>query len=170
VETFAQKFSKILAEQGFITSEAAASISRDFKTRSKESLVYFLIDEGLVPRNEILKALSRYFNLPSFDSVGYLFDHDLVGSFPKDFLISNGLIPMSLQDDILVVVASDPDQSGLASRVMQFTDANVEFVVGIKRDIWDAIQEFSDKSLTDPEYIEEKETGEDESAVDEESL
>lgn len=173
-QTFVERFAKILADQGSITQSDAESLIKDFKTRSKEAVVYFLIDEGLVPKNQVLKALSRYFNLPSFDASGYLFDHSLVHSFPTDFLTSNGIIPLSLEQDILTVVASQPDQAGLEARIGEYSDAAVEFAVGIKRDIWDAIQEFSDESLTlegqnMTDELDEEE-GADESIVDEESL
>lgn len=172
-QTFVEKFAKILADQDFVSQADAESLIKDFKTKSKETLVYFLIDEGLVQKNQVLKALSRYFNLASFDASGYLFDHALVNSFPVDFLTSNGIIPLSLEQDILTVVASQPDQAGLEARIGEYSDAAVEFVVGIKRDIWDAIQEFSDESLTvsgqnRTDGIEEEEA--DESIVDEESL
>lgn len=167
MESFAERFIKILADQGSITNQDADSIIKDFKSRSQESLVYFLVDEGLVQKNQILKALSRYYNLPSFDATGYLFDNDLVGSFPREFLTSNGIIPLSMEQSILTVVAAEPDQAGLASRIMEYMDANVEFVVGIKRDIWDAIQEFYYTSVTDTDFVEKEENAEDESIVDE---
>ena len=170
-ETFVQKFAKILADQRSIDKKEAFLIAEDFKTRSKESLVYFLIDEGLVPKDEILKALNRYFNIPSFDAIGYFFDNSLVGMFPIEFLTSNGVVPMSLEQGIMTVVASDPDQSGLRARIMEYTDADIEFVVGIKRDIWDAAREYSQKSLTAENTAEEEEEiGQDESVVDEEAI
>lgn len=163
---FVDGFVDILKQQNSIKEEEQKSLKQDFKDRSKESFIYFLLDEGIVPKEEILNALSKYFNVPSFDVNGYLFQHNLVSAFPQDFLTSAGVIPLEEDNDILIVIASEPDTPGLESRVREYTDSDVEFYVGIKRDIWDAIREFSQ----DPVNEEEVEQEEDEFIQDNSSI
>lgn len=164
--TFAEKFVDILGKQKSITEAEETSLIRDFKERSQDALIDFLLEEGLVPKNEILRALSTYYQVPSFDVVGYLFDHDLVHSFPQQFLRFNAIMPADLEEGILLIVTTKPNEPDLATRISQyFPNATIEFVVSIKQDILDAIREFYGKSLT-TEGQEEFETEED-SIVDE---
>lgn len=54
-----------------------------------------------------------------------------------------------MEDDVLVVVASNPDNPDLVSGLGAYTSEDIQFRVGLARDIADAVKEFYDKSLTD---------------------
>lgn len=154
MESFITKFSDILQKIGAINTKQAQDLKKDFKSRSSDAVIYFLLDEGIVTKENILKALSQYYNMPSFDVSGYFFEHDLVSGFSPDFLRSNSIIPLTEENDILTVVAADPEIPGLTPRIEKHTDATVQYVVGLKRDIWDAIREFSELSVTEDSYEE----------------
>lgn len=121
---------------------------KEFGNRSKDGFINFLLDEAYLSKHDVLTILSLVYKVPSFDTVGAFFNHDFIQQFPVDFMRSNSIIPYDEENDIMVVIAADPDQSGLVSRISEYTDAVIEFNVGLKRDIWDAIREFSDSSLT----------------------
>ncbi len=157
-KTDVQQFAALLTEQKSLTEPEAISLARDFRDRSIDATVDFLLEEGLVQKPEILNALSRLYQVPYLDVTGYFFEHDLVHSFPEDFLTGNTMVPVDLEEGILGVVTNDPRQEGLVGRIAQhFPNANIEFMVGIKRDIIDAIREFHRRSLTaeDEEQFEE---------------
>jgi len=86
--------------------------------------------------------------------VGYIFNELLVREFPKDFLLRNNIIPMEVDDEILIVIAGDPAASGLESSIREYVSYGVEFMVGLSRDIEDMVKEYYDKSPTeDPEDL-----------------
>ena len=161
-KTFVENLCNILVRQGSVSEKEADAMKKDFENRSKDAFDYFLTSEGLVTKENVLKALSEYYGIPSVDVVGYFFDHDLVIDFPKDFLLRHAIIPMEMDQEILTVVASQPDMPGLLEDIGRLTKYDIEFLVGNKQDIIDAIEEYYDESNT---YIHDL-TDEDESDLD----
>ena len=151
-EAFTQGLANILVKNKVIASDEAQSMQEMFKDSTKETFDDFLLEEGLVEESDLLKALSEYYQLPSFDVVGYFFDHHLITKFPKGFLLRSGIIPLEVDQNMLIVVASNPDESGLESSIRDFVSYDVNLMVGLKRDISDAVKEFYDLS---PSEIEE---------------
>jgi len=161
-KTFVEKLCDILVKQGSISQKESGNMKKDFGDRSKIAFDYFLISEGLVTKDKVLKALSEYYGVPSVDVVGYFFDHDLVIDFPKDFLLEHVIIPMEMDQEILTVVANQPDKPDLLEQIGRFTKYDIEFLVGNGQDILAAIREYYDESVT---YIHDL-TDEDESDED----
>jgi len=143
-ETFVQKLSEILFNQGTISIEESKAMQKAFKESSKESFDDFLLEEGLVDEADLLEALAAYYEVPGFDVIGYFFDTHLLRLFPEDFLTRNACIPVELDENIMIVVASEPINSLLA-RIGEYTSYDIRFRVGIRRDIVEAVREFYDK-------------------------
>ena len=112
-----------------------------------DGLVDFLLSDGIVTRRDILHALSETFQVPWFDVTGYFFDHQLVHLFPKGFLLRNGVIPLMIDEDELIVVARDPADAELLPLFGEYASYDIQFNVGIRRHIEDAVKEFYDESL-----------------------
>lgn len=142
---FVEKLVSILIRQESVNQKEAESMKKDFYNRSKEAFDFFLIDGGLVSKENVLKALSEYYEVPAVDVVGIFFDHDLVRNFPKDVLLEYTFIPREIDQDILIVVANDPADPKVLDKVEEFTSYTAEFQVGLKQDITDSIREFYDE-------------------------
>jgi general secretion pathway protein E len=159
-ETFAQALCAILVKHNVISEAEGRSMQRSFKNSSKENFDDFLLSEGLVDEEDVLKALGDYYQVPPVDVTGYFFDTVLLRNFPKDFLLRNRIIPLEMEDDILVIVASEPDNPDLLPALGAYTSEDIRFNVGLSIDITDAIKEYYDKSLTDlldeGDYTDEK--------------
>ncbi len=143
-EAFTQGLAEILVKNKIFDPNEAKSMQEMFKDSTKETFDDFLLEEGLIEESDLLKALSQYYQLPSFDVVGYFFDHHLITKFPKGFLLRNGIIPLEVDQNMLIVVASNPDISGLESSIRDFVSYDINLMVGLKRDICDAVKEFYD--------------------------
>lgn len=148
-ETFAQQLCDILVKQNVIDEAEGRALQRSFKNSEKENFDDFLLEEGLIEEAQLLRALGQYYQVPPVDVTGYFFDTQLLRNFPKDFLLRNRIIPIEMDDDIMVVVASDPDNTDLLPAMGAYTSEDIQFRVGLGRDISDAIKEFYDKSPTD---------------------
>lgn len=155
--TFVEKLTDILIKQGSITDKMGHDLKEQFYNRSKEAFDYFLLEEGLVSREDILKALSEYYQVPALDTevpvsagddTGYFFDHNLLMNFPEDFLVENVIIPVRIDQDILTILANEPDKPGLREKIGEYSSYVTEFRVGLKQDIIDAIREYYDESIT----------------------
>lgn len=156
-ETFAQKLSDIFVEQGVITKQESEQMHKLFAQSSKEAFDDFLLEQGLVSEEALLDALAEYYQVPSYDVLGEFFNHQLLTLFPKEFLVRNAVIPLFLEEDILTMVASEPSEH-LREEIDDYVDFGVEFNVGLRRDITDAVKEFYDLALTEvPEDGDKKE-------------
>lgn len=148
-DTFVDKLVAILVKNHVVSEQEGQIYCEQFHDSDHDSFDEFLIEEGLVSKEDLLGALSTYYQLPALDATGYLFDSELVRNFPKDFLLRNEIIPVELEEEILVVAAAHPDDEVLLSNIGNFVDTDIQFNVGLARDITDAVKEFYDKSPTE---------------------
>jgi hypothetical protein len=146
--SFADQITALLVKQGAIAKKEVPSIHRNFAQSAQEQFDDFLLEEGLVDAGALLKALSELYRVPSYDVTDYFFDTHLLHMFPKDFLLRNAIIPLQRDENMLIVVASVPEAEGLESAIGEFVSYDINFYVGIRRDICDAVKEFYDKALT----------------------
>ncbi len=145
-QSFQHKICEVLVRNKVITEQEAVDLQKDFQGRSKETFDEFLINEGFVTRDEILVALSEYYQVPAFNVVGYLFDHQLLVQFPQDFLLRHGAIPLERDENILAFVVSDPNNSDLLPELSEYVSDDIRFLVGFREDIIDSIMEFYEDS------------------------
>ncbi len=151
-ESFVEGLTKILQKRNVIDAQEAKSLQNIFKGANKPNFDDFLLDEGLVEKDDLLNALAEYFQVPPFDVVGYFFNHATVRMFPKEFLSSNGIIPIGRDENMLIVVASNPADPELLPRIGNYVSYDIRFHVGIRQDIYNAIEEFFEQSLTEVDY------------------
>ena len=148
-ETFAQAIANILVKQNVVTPEEGKALQKAFKDSSKEAFDNFLLEKGLVDPENLLKALADHYQVPAFDVVGYFFEHYLLHMFPKGFLLRNAITPLEVDENIMVVVASEPNDPDLLSKIGEHVSYDIRFRVGIRRDICDAVKEFYDRAPTE---------------------
>ena len=111
--SFAKDLTQILVKNKIILDQEAHKLQRLFKESSKENFDDFLLEEGLVNKEDLLKALSQLYKVPAVDVEGYFFQTFLLHKFPKDILHRYAFIPMDVDDDIMSIVASEPDDPRL---------------------------------------------------------
>lgn len=149
--SFVDQITAVLVQQGTLAKKEVPGIHRSFAQAAQEQFDDFLLDEGLVEPEDLLKALSQLYQVPSYDVTDYFFQTHLLRMFPKDFLLRNAIIPLEQDENMLVVVASEPEKEGLESAIGQYVSYDINFFVGIRRDICDAVKEYYDKALTQVE-------------------
>lgn len=148
-EVFSKAFLDILVEQKIVSVEKTSEIYNNFLQSSIEEFDAFLIEEGLADVEQVLVSLGIFYHVPFFNVSGHFFENFLLHKFPKDFLLRNACIPLQVEGDFMIVVAAQPDQVGLQTAMRQYVSYDIEFLVGIGRDIIDAIEEYYDKSLVE---------------------
>ncbi len=148
-ETFVEAFTKILIQQNSIKQDAAKAFKKVFFDRSQATFEDFLIEKGLVSRTKVLNALSQYYNVPAFDVVGQFFDHNVLLKFPKGFLLRNEIIPFEQDENIMFIISSNPNNPELLAKIGRHVSYDIQFMVGLTRDITDAVKEFYDLSLSE---------------------
>lgn len=154
-KTYVEGLLDILVARQLVTPKDADSMKYSFIERSKKAFDYFLLDEGIVEREDLLKAFETYYQVPFFDVQGYFFDSFLLNNFPKDVLLRNCAIPVQLDGPLLQVVAGQPNADQLESVLRSYVSCDIVFNVGIEQDIEDAIKEYYDKALTEDAHAED---------------
>ncbi len=149
-ESFVERLTEILVKRKALDASQAAGLKKAFRDSPKPNFDEFLLDEGLVDKEDLLLALSDYYQVPPFDAMGYFFNHQLVRMFPKEFLRSNAIIPIEKdEEEILIMLANNPADPDLLVRIGRFVSYDIQFRVGILQDIIDSIGEFYDQALTE---------------------
>ncbi|MBI2775098.1 hypothetical protein HYX58_03780 [Candidatus Dependentiae bacterium] len=157
-ETFVESLTKILQKQNAIKQEDAQSLKKIFYDRSDLTFDEFLLEEGLISRSQLLNALSELYQVPAFDATGYFFEYHTLHEFPKDVMLRYLFIPVKLDEnhnlfepdeDILPVIANNPNDPDLLEEIGKYVSYDITFMVGLARDISDAVKEFYDRSPTE---------------------
>lgn len=147
---FIDELTNILLKTGALDPEAAKGLDEAFSQSSHENFDYFLLEEGLVDKEGLLKALSILYQVPSIDVDGIFFETFLLQKFPKDFLLRNGIIPYEQDENMLIVIAVDPADDTLLDSIGEYVSYDIRFFVGIYTDIIDAIESYYETSITQP--------------------
>lgn len=145
-QSFQHKICEVLVKNKVITDQEACDLQRDFKGRSKETFDEFLVNEGFTTRDEILVALAEYYEVPPFNVMGYMFDHNLLLQFPQDFLLRHGVIPLERDENMLAIIVSDPHNTDLLPELAEYVSDDIRLYVGLREDIIDAVMEFYEES------------------------
>ncbi|HRN78058.1 MAG TPA: hypothetical protein PLU71_02370 [Candidatus Dependentiae bacterium] len=147
-KTYVDELTTTLVKLGFFSKTEGDAIKQNFSDSDQAIFDSFLLEQGLIERDDLLRALSIHYQVPSFDVVGYFFESALLHQLPKDFLLRNAIIPLEVDENMLIMIASEPDLSDLVVRINEFVSYDIQFYVGIQEDITDAVKEFYDKAPT----------------------
>lgn len=145
---YIDELTNILLKTGALDPEAAKGLDKLFKASRHESFDQFLLEESFVNKEQLLQALSILYSVPCIDVEGIFFETSLLHKFPKDVLMRNAIIPYQQDQNILIVVASDPSNESLLNIIGEYVSYDIQFFVGIYTDILEAIDEYYDASLT----------------------
>jgi len=148
-ERFVHDFSLILIKHNIFSECEAKALQKSFKDASQETFDEFLLDEGLIDKEDLIRALGQYYQVPAIDLAGYFLQTFLLRKFPKGVMLRNVFIPLEIDQNFMMVAAGEPDNPDLLSIIGKYVSYDIQFRVSIKQDIIDAIREFYDKSDTE---------------------
>jgi hypothetical protein len=155
-QMFVTRLADALVKLQIFSEQEADGLVKEFHGRAKGRIDDFLLTEGIVDREVLLKALQSVYGILPFDVRGHFFNHQLLLFFPKDFLLNKGVIPLDVDDEIMTVVMSNPEDEETIDTLSRYVSYNVNIFVGIQRDIGDAIAEYYDEDVVTAD-IEEQE-------------
>lgn len=155
-QVYIKKLTDMLVRLKAITLEESHDLYESFTQSEHEQFDEFLLEQGLVDKYDLLQALSRIYEVPYMDVSGYFFDTQLLHQFPINFLLENAIIPYEQDGDMLIMVAADPSDPELLAKIGVHASYDIIFNVGIYTDIIDAIREYYEDSLTEPESDEKR--------------
>lgn len=167
---FVSRIAQALVKLKVMSALEAESFEKEFSGRSKARVDDFLLDEGIVDRENLLKAIQAVYNIPSYDVRGHFFNHQILMLFPQDFLVNKAVIPLDIEEDILTIVVSNPEDDETMEMIGNYVPYSVNVLVGIRRDIIDAIEEYYDEDVATSDIADEDSEEIDELAEDESDI
>jgi hypothetical protein len=168
---FAESIATTLAAQGLIKENEVEALYDAFHRSSYDAFEFFLIDERIVEKSDLLEALSKYYQVPAFDVVGHFFQHLLVLTFPEEFLKRYCMIPLEVDENgTLVLVVGNPNNTDLLDVIGDYVSYDISFYVGFPLDILDAIEEFYAQPITHDAVVEDNDIYNNPDIVQEEKM
>lgn len=161
-DTFVTRFAQVLVKNNVMKEAEADSLIQEFYDRAKGNVVSFLLEEGIIEHEDVLKALGSMYDVPAFDVRGHFFNHQWLLFFPKELLLEKALIPLEVEDDLMTVVMSNPEDEDTVERLGEFVSYNINVYVGIQEDIVEAVKEYYDEDVITAETEEQQEESENE--------
>jgi hypothetical protein len=155
-QVFVTRLADAFVKLQVFSADEAESLVKEFQGRAKGRIDDFLLDEGIVDRETLLKSLQAVYSVAPFDVRGHFFNHQLLLFFPKDFLLNQGFIPLDVDDEIMTIVMSNPEDEETLDTLSRYVSYNVNVFVGIRRDISDAIEEYYDEDVVTSDITEQE--------------
>jgi len=134
-------FEQHLVETGLLTREQVEA-SREEKRRSGVSLEQTIVNLGLVPQEDLYRALAEFLGLPYVKLSTYPIDKALIQEVPARFVTHYNFMPVEVRDGILRVAVCDPQDTHLLDELRLVLKRRVEPVVSSPAEITKATTQY----------------------------
>jgi len=135
----ALQLGEILVKSGVLSQEHLVAAIEIQKKSGKLRLGETLIELGLATEIQIAKALEIQFRIPLLDLTEVEIDRNAVSVINEALARKHALIPVSMNENLLVVAISDPLNFFATDDIRRATGLNIRTVISLKSDINRAI-------------------------------
>ena len=122
-----------LVLKGILTEEALENALSAAKAANMK-LGEYLTSHGIVPEEDILKALSEQLNFPLYNPDEFPLDPHLKDLVPQDVARENRLVPLTLEEGVLYCALLDPNNFRALDTVEETCRCQMEPVLCTKAD------------------------------------
>ena len=102
------------------------------QTLSKESgqdMISVIIDKNFASESDIVNTISRSYDLPKIKITSKNIDKEAISSLPKNFIVTNQVLPFSVKNGNLQVAIADPTRLSISSEIKTITNKNIDLFV-----------------------------------------
>ncbi len=119
---------EILIKNGHVTFEQLQNAMDDQRSSSK-TLGEILIDRGYVAESDLINGLAQQYKIPYVRLATYEINPEAVGKVPLDALKKYCVFPIDVQDNMLVVATSNPEDFIAESDLRFLSGMYIKFVL-----------------------------------------
>ena len=125
------KIATLLKNTGKLTETNLIEAKKKFENNGKSPLgiLEYLIEDNSVSEDDIVAAVSRNYALRKIVLTEQTVKKEAIKKLPKDFIMTNEVLPFDLNGRILKIALFDPTKSTLAGKIKSMTGCNVELYV-----------------------------------------
>lgn len=159
-----KRLGDILQEKGLLTQEQLAAALEDQRTTGQR-LGESLVKLGFVTADQVADALSEHLRIERVDFSRRYLAPEIVELVPASMITSHHVLPLDIEDGILVVAMADPLDINVVDDLQRLTGRIIRPVVATEEEISEAFQRTrniaqSARELLDDYRAEEKEEAE----------
>jgi len=103
-----QRIGNILIEQGLITPPQLEEVLKMQSAGNKKRIGEILVELGTINREELFKVLQYIYETEYVDLSNYVIDPEVISLIPEKVALQYRLIPLSINDNELVVAMANP--------------------------------------------------------------
>ena len=125
------KIATLLKNTGKLTETNLVEAKKKFENNGKSPLgiLEYLLEDNSVSEDDIVAAVSRNYALRKIVLTEQTVKKEAIKKLPKDFIMTNEVLPFDLNGRILKIALFDPTKSTLAGKIKSMTGCNVELYV-----------------------------------------
>lgn len=131
---YGSKLGEILINKGLIAFDQLLQSFEEQKNSSK-SVGEILIDKGFVKESDLMEGLSKQYDIPYVKLSNYEINPDAVSKIPLDALKKYCVFPINIEDNMLVVATSNPEDFIAESDLRFLSGMYIKFVLASKSDL-----------------------------------
>ncbi len=139
----------VLLEMGKITDQQHAQVRQEQLEKPGSDATTWLFKDGLIGTNDVLMAKAKLYDL-EFRQIGPEdVDRQAFEKLDIDFIKRSNIVPISMEQDTLVVATSEPANIFAIEDVKRQTQMNLQVVACSSEDIQAVCDSFESESGTD---------------------
>ena len=99
---------------------------------SKESgqgIVSIILDKNFATETDIAETIAKSYDLPKIKITLQNVEPQAISELPKDFILTNQVLPFSMKDGSLQIAIADPTRLSISSEIKTITDKNIDIFV-----------------------------------------
>lgn len=131
---YGSKLGEILINKGLITFEQLQKAFSDQES-SMKSMGELLIDKGFVGEAELMDGLAKQYNMPLVKLSNYEINPEAIAKVPLDALKKYCVFPIDIEDNMLVVATSNPEDCIAESDLKFLSGMYIKFVLASKSEL-----------------------------------
>jgi type IV pilus assembly protein PilB len=131
-------FTAIMLRKGVISPEQLAE-AQQLASEQKRQVADCLVHLGYATAEEVVKAMAKHHGMRYIDLIGHQYPRKRVELVPEAVARENSVLPLSLEDDTLTVVLSDPFDLETIEKLRFILNRRIETALAPKEAIQAAI-------------------------------
>lgn len=131
---YGSKLGEFLIEKGLISFDQLHAALED-QGKSMKSLGEILTDKGFVAEMDLMEGLSKQYHIPYVRLSDQEIDPDAVSKIPIDALKKYCVFPIKIENNMLVVATSNPEDFIAESDLKFLSGMYIKFVLSSKSEI-----------------------------------
>jgi len=131
---YGSRLGEILISKSLISFEQLHEALDEQKNSSK-SLGEILTNKGYIAEADLMEGLVKQYNMPYIKLGNYQINPDAVGKVPLDALKKYCVFPINVEDNMLVVATSNPEDFIAESDLRFLSGMYVKFVLASKSEL-----------------------------------